>query len=119
MKRTVSLLTAVILLLVSLQGFGQTPIRNLRAPRPDMAYGSQRASHQTLADPNIATVPGYRVVLNRTHAFYIAEEGTSCFCIPRQEYDRRLKAEREIRQLQYEMKRMQQEVQNIGRILTR
>ena len=66
-----------------------------------------------------ATVPGYTVHLNRTHAHYIAKEGTSHFCITREEYNRRLQRERDARRLEQNARQIQREMESLRKIATR
>lgn len=70
----------------------------------------------TLATYQLATVPGYRVVLNKNYAHYISKDGPEHFVITRQEYDRRYAYEKEMKRMQREQERLQRDIEKISKI---
>lgn len=70
----------------------------------------------TFSTCQLATVPGYRVVLNKKYAHYISEQGPEHFVITRQEYDRRYAYEKEMKRMQREQERLQRDIEKISKI---
>ena len=62
----------------------------------------------------LATVPGYKVVLNENYAHYVSKTGPEHFVIRRAEYERRLAYEREMKKLEREREQIQKSIRKIS-----
>lgn len=76
-------------------------------------------SQEALNSYQLATVPGFKVVLNEHYAHYVSKTGPEHFVISRMEYDRRYAYEKEMKRIQREREQLQKSLQKIAKTTRR
>lgn len=74
-------------------------------------------SQEALNTYKLATVPGFKVVLNEHYAHYVSKTGPEHFVISRMEYDRRYAYEKEMKRIQREREQLQRSIKKLQKTL--